>query len=102
MQGAVGELRHLGQFAAPDGGEAVAIRFGPMGIAHHAQRHVLRFHRSDQADAALDLAIVKHDAGGRHLHYGTPRSLVDQELGARIGKFGGRHRAGWAGCACAR
>jgi hypothetical protein len=37
-------------------------------------------HRPDQPDAAFDLAIVEHDAGGRDLHGGAARTLVDQQL----------------------
>ena len=85
MQGAVGKLRHLGNLGIPGRGEGVPVGFDPMGLGHGLDRDVVRFHRPDQPDTAVDLAIVEHDAGGRHLHRGTPRALVDQELRARIG-----------------
>ena len=37
------------------------------------------FHRPDQPDAALDLAIVEHDARRRRLHSRPTGALIDQQ-----------------------
>ena len=84
MDGAVGELRHLGQLGGPCRGEGRAIGLQPMGLVHHLDGDVVRLHRPDQPDAAFDLAIVEHEAGGRDLHGGAARALVDQQPRARI------------------
>ena len=62
----------------------VTIRFDPMAFCHHPQGDAVLLHRSDQSDASLDLAIVKHETRGRNLHGGTSRTLVDQQDGAAI------------------
>ncbi|MNL44702.1 hypothetical protein D3C87_1672950 [compost metagenome] len=84
MQHAVGELRHLGDFGLPCRRERAAIGLGPAGLAHRLERHVLGFHRPDQADPPFDFAIIEHYAGGWDLHGGAAGLLVDQQHGARI------------------
>ena len=71
------------QAAAKASRSASTQRVSPMA----SQRHVLAFHRPDQADAPLDLAIVEHDAGGRDLHGGAAGLLVDEQDGARIAEM---------------
>ena len=62
----------------------VTIRFDPMAIRHHPQGDAVLLHWSDQSDASLDLAIVKHETRGRNLNGRTTRTLVDQQDGARV------------------
>ena len=72
----------------------VTIRFDPMAFRHHPQGDAVLLHRSDQSDAPLDLAVVKHEARGRNLNGGTSRTLVDQQDGAAIARADqGRHPA---------
>ena len=44
------------------------------------------FHRADQPDAPLDLAIVEHEARRRDLHGAPAGALIDQQHGAVIGE----------------
>ena len=85
MDRAFRELRHLGKLRQPGRGKTFAIRFKPMALHHHIQGNLVLLHRPDQADAALDLAVVEHDARGRNLHCGPSRPLVDQQ-DSMIGK----------------
>ena len=55
-------------------------------------------HRPDQPDAALDLAIVEHDAGARNLHGGAARlrsltSSFPRPIGQQAERLVERHRA---------
>ena len=84
---AVGELRHVGELGLPGAREGLAVGLAPMGLRHHRQRDDRVLHRPDQPDAAFDLAVVEHDAAGRHLHGGAARLRVDQQHGARIGEM---------------
>ncbi len=87
MQDAVGELRHLCQFRVPGRGEGSLVRLAPMGLIHCPHGDAHRFHRPDQPHAALDLAIIQHDAGGGDLHGGATGSLVDEQSCAGIIQF---------------
>src|SRR3954471_22542058 len=84
MDGAIRELGHLRKFRLPDRDEARTIRFDPMAFCHHPQGDAVLLHWSDQSDASLDLAIVKHETRGRNLHGCASRTLVDQQEGARV------------------
>src|SRR3546814_15130151 len=50
-----------------------------MGLSLHLDWDVVCLHRPDQPHPPFDLAIVQHDAGGRDLHGGATRALVDQQ-----------------------
>src|SRR5579859_5803448 len=86
MDRAIRELRHLCKLRLPGRGEARTIRFDPMAFCHHPQGDAVLLHRSDQSDASLDLAIVKHEARSRDLHGCSARALIDQQDGTMIGK----------------
>jgi len=58
-----------------------------MALAHHAQRRIVLLHRPDQADTALDLAVVEHHRRRGHLHGGAVRTGIDHQTRARIGKL---------------
>ena len=68
----------------PGGGKAFAVGFEPMALRHHLQWDAMLLHRPDQPDALFDLAVIKHEAGGRDLHSGPARALVNQQDGAMI------------------
>ena len=88
MKRRIGEFRHLGNLGVPGRREGLPVCFDPMGLPHHPHRDIVRLRRPDQPDAALDLAIVEHDAGSRDLNGSAPRPLIDEQLGARIVEFG--------------
>ncbi|CAM5632847.1 hypothetical protein SSCI18S_05682 [Sphingobium scionense] len=44
------------------------------------------FHRTDQRDATLDLAVIEHDGWCRELHGRAARAAIDQQLRARRGE----------------
>ncbi|SRR5579885_817454 len=50
-----------------------------MALRHRADGHVRCFHRPDQADAVLDLAVVEHDGRTMDLHGGAAGPRVDKK-----------------------
>ena len=64
---------HLGEFGLPGGGEASrsASRQWLSGII--VKRNAVLLHRPDQPHAALDLAVIEHQARRRDLHGGAAR-----------------------------
>ncbi len=84
MDGAIRELGHLRKLRLPGRNEARTIRFDPMAFCHHPQGDAVLLHWSDQSDASLDLAIVKHETRSGNLNGRTSRTLVDQQDGARV------------------
>ena len=57
-----------------------------MAFRHHLRGDAALLHGTDQPDAPLDLAIIKHEARSRDLQGGSARALVDQQDGSMIGK----------------
>jgi len=55
-------------------------------LRHRRRWHRRLLHRPDQTDAALHLAIIEHQATGRHPHGGAARLTVDQGDRAGIGE----------------
>ena len=78
------ELRHLGQFRGPGGGEGRAVGLEPVGVLHDLGRNRAGLGRADQPQARLDGAVVQHQAGGGHLHGGPARAAVDQKPCLRV------------------
>ena len=58
MEHAVGKLRHFGDLGRPSGGKRRPVGLLPAGFAHRRERHILRLHRPNEADPALDLQTV--------------------------------------------
>ena len=75
MDRAFRELRHFRKLRLPDCTESLAIRLEPTAFRHCLQRNAVAFHRPDQSNALLDLAVVEHQARRRHL-YGRPTGTV--------------------------
>jgi hypothetical protein len=69
-------------------GEALAIDLRPVAFRHDLQGKTVVLHRSDQPHAALDLAVVEHEARRWDLNGGSAGALVDEQDGARVGKAG--------------
>ena len=77
---AVGELRHLGELGLPGARRSVSRSASRQWVcAIIVSGMAVLLHRPDQAHAALDLAVVEHQARRRHLHGGAARLLVDQQ-----------------------
>jgi len=60
------------------------IRVLPMRVRHRGEGDRGALHRAKQPHAALDFAIVEHQARRRHLHSRAPGLTVHQQPGARI------------------
>ena len=86
MEGDVRELGDTYDLGLPGGAESLVFGFLPMGMGERVERDRLALHRTQQADAALDLAVVEQEARRGHLHRGTAGLAVDQQPGARIAR----------------
>ena len=76
---AVGELGNFGDLVLPRRGQSSLSAFSPMGLRQRVERDRRALHRPQQAHAALDLAVVEHQARRRHLHGGRPDCAVDEK-----------------------
>ena len=54
-----------------------------MGLGQRVERDRGALHRPQQAHAALDLAVIEHQARRGHLHRGAAGLGVEQQPGAR-------------------
>ena len=73
---------HFGEFPIPGAREGVAVGLLPVRLRQRVETDGRALHRPQQAHAALDRAVVEHQAGCRHLHRGAARLRIDEQAGA--------------------
>ena len=97
MKAALGELRHGGELRLPQAGEGGGVGLLPMAPVEAVGRDAGALHGPDQADAALDGAVVEREAGGAQLDGGAMRPGVGKQDAAggvsEIERFLERERA---------
>ena len=84
VQRAVGEFRQRRELRFPSLGELGPVGFAPLRLRQIGDGNRGTLHRAEQADAALDRAVIHHQPRRRNLHRGPPGLCVDQQLGARL------------------
>ena len=79
MQRAVGEFRQRREFRLPGLDKLRPVRLTPLGFGQIGNGNRGMLHRAHQANAALDRAVVQHQARRRHLYGGPPGLAVHQQ-----------------------
>ena len=84
MELALRQRRYLGEIQCPGLGKRSSIRPLPVRLLKGRQRHRCPLHRTHEPDAALDLAIVQHDAWRWDLYRRPARLRIDDQDRVRI------------------
>ena len=77
--------RHRGELSFPDVGERPCVGLPPLRARQRRFAQCQAINRTDQAHAALHLAVVEHQARRRRLDGGATRLGIDEQARVRAG-----------------